>query len=904
MEVGDDSLLVATNSNVVNVLVKGKIGKLITEGFRCPLVNQFCRNDDGKIYLSSDDGLFVLEKKKVSELDISLLPKRTAPYLSNISCTGNYLVISINEMADNRGLYLYDIKNNRICDALDQSVYLLGKDESNFTWIFCSNKLFVLDNNALAKGKLLLTEPAGAYRQSKNYSTTNVAYDKNCIWFLYRNQDYRNIEIHRIDDNGSVLRIPLPQQATSSAIKNIFVDKENTIWLCNDGEGVFKITNSPLRIFQNPLSEITKSQVDNIFFSGNSTWFRTNTDKLLRRSPKGLQEFRSNLAQSPEIFYQNGQRLLAHDSRNIYQTKLTDQTKIHFDKIITLPDSDFWTNKIIIDNYGNIIAAQNRSLSVWKNNQQVFQIPVGKNDAVEEIFLNKNNLLWVVTRFNGIDIFSIHPRELSKYLQLAFHFSTEQIVGSPRSFVIDKNEIIWIGTRSHGLVGYKQENNRLHQLYYFDISKGLTDNFVTSLACDSANNIIVGTQTGLDRILFDPGREYRIENLSKSENFFALIKQTWADDKQAYAITYSGVLLEVSPVVRNNSSFTPQLLLEDMRVNAASMSQEQKRFSYTENNIGFLVASPTFIDEKQVVYSYLLEGSGNKQWSDTTPANAVINLTNLAAGKYLLKVKAFFPSTSYSPAELSHQFEINPPWWQTWWFRSAGTLLIIGLLIIGFRFYYRRKLEKQMAEVEKQQAIEKERTRIATDMHDDLGAGLSRIKFLSETIGIKKQQQQPIEEDINKIREYSHEMIDKMGEIVWALNEKNDSLSDLLSYTRSYAMEYLLQNGIECKTEMPDSFPSVFVSGEFRRNVFLTVKEALHNVVKHSQATEVKLSIVINHHLSIKLKDNGTGFNKNDIRLFSNGLTNMESRVKEMGGKIEVINKQGTLVNLEIPLTV
>ena len=97
-----------------------------------------------------------------------------------------------------------------------------------------------------------------------------------------------------------------------------------------------------------------------------------------------------------------------------------------------------------------------------------------------------------------------------------------------------------------------------------------------------------------------------------------------------------------------------------------------------------------------------------------------------------------------------------------------------------------------MAILEKQQAIEKERTRIATDMHDDLGAGLSRIKFLSETIGIKKQQQQPIEEEISKIRDYTHEMIDKMGEIVWALNEKNDSLSDLLSYTRSYAVEYLI----------------------------------------------------------------------------------------------------------------
>jgi signal transduction histidine kinase len=227
------------------------------------------------------------------------------------------------------------------------------------------------------------------------------------------------------------------------------------------------------------------------------------------------------------------------------------------------------------------------------------------------------------------------------------------------------------------------------------------------------------------------------------------------------------------------------------------------------------------------------------------------------------------------------------------------------ILLAGWLFlksYSNEKMKKHKRELEKLKAIEKERTRIATDMHDDLGAGLSRIKFLSETIGIKKQQLQPIEEDINKIREYSHEMIDKMGEIVWALNEKNDSLSDLLSYTRSYAMEYLSQNGIHCNIETPESIPTGFVSGEFRRNIFLTIKEALHNVVKHAQATEVKLTIHINDKLSIKLKDNGTGFDKNNIRAYSNGLSNMEARVKDIGGKMEITNKNGTLINLLIPL--
>src|SRR6266513_3484421 len=108
-----------------------------------------------------------------------------------------------------------------------------------------------------------------------------------------------------------------------------------------------------------------------------------------------------------------------------------------------------------------------------------------------------------------------------------------------------------------------------------------------------------------------------------------------------------------------------------------------------------------------------------------------------------------------------------------------------------------------MTALEKKQAVEKERTRIATDMHDDLGAGLSQIKFLSETIGMRRQKHLPIEEEIDSIRTFSHEMIDKMGEIVWALNEKNDTLSDLLSYTRSYAVEYLVQNGLTCHFEEP-----------------------------------------------------------------------------------------------------
>jgi len=221
----------------------------------------------------------------------------------------------------------------------------------------------------------------------------------------------------------------------------------------------------------------------------------------------------------------------------------------------------------------------------------------------------------------------------------------------------------------------------------------------------------------------------------------------------------------------------------------------------------------------------------------------------------------------------------------------------------AIRSYILRRLEAQRVALERQRAVEKERTRIATDMHDDLGAGLSRIKFLSDTIGIKQQRRQPIDEEISGIREYSKEMIDKMGEIVWALNQKNDLLSDLLSYTRSYAAAYLMQAGIRSKIEAPEEFPHRFVSGEFRRNVYLAVKEALHNIVKHSQAQEVYLRMmVIAAELVIVLHDDGIGFDRTAIRPYANGLQNMERRVVELGGVLSIQSGNGTTVTITVPL--
>jgi len=201
--------------------------------------------------------------------------------------------------------------------------------------------------------------------------------------------------------------------------------------------------------------------------------------------------------------------------------------------------------------------------------------------------------------------------------------------------------------------------------------------------------------------------------------------------------------------------------------------------------------------------------------------------------------------------------------------------------------------------LEKQQAVEKERTRIATDMHDDFGASLSRIKFLSEKIQLEKDNPEKTHQDLGKISAFSDEMAEKMGEIVWALNQRYDFSGDMISFCRSYASEYLGDKNIKLRFESSDA-AEIKINGEIRRNIFLVIKESLHNIVKHSKASEVLIRINIDKELQVLIHDNGKGFDAAMIRPFADGIENMKKRIEEIGGRFSLDGTQGTRIEIQV----
>ncbi len=210
----------------------------------------------------------------------------------------------------------------------------------------------------------------------------------------------------------------------------------------------------------------------------------------------------------------------------------------------------------------------------------------------------------------------------------------------------------------------------------------------------------------------------------------------------------------------------------------------------------------------------------------------------------------------------------------------------------------RKEFEKQLAVVE---AKQDERNRISTDMHDELGSGVTAIRLMSEIVKTKmKGSALP---EIDKISSNANDLLSKMNTIIWTMSSSNDRLDNMIAYTRSFAFEFLENTTVACHFTTPETIPPVEVSGEKRRNIFLCVKESLNNMVKYAKANDVWINFtILPGSLEITIQDNGVGINLEKLREFGNGLNNMKKRIESMSGNFSIRNHQGTHTRIIVPL--
>ena len=273
---------------------------------------------------------------------------------------------------------------------------------------------------------------------------------------------------------------------------------------------------------------------------------------------------------------------------------------------------------------------------------------------------------------------------------------------------------------------------------------------------------------------------------------------------------------------------------------------------------------------------------------------------NLDYGEYQLQVKAIGQSQRWS-SPVTFSFEILPAWWQTWWFRTLLFIMMAAVVYLVTRYVYSNKLRRQRILMEKELAVQYERQRISSDMHDDIGAGLSGVRLMTE-MAKNKLTDKDARNEVDRIYQSVNAITGRMKEVIWSLNVENDNLASLVTFIQKQARQLMENYPGDFEIEMPDNIPDVDIPGESRRDIYLSVKEGLHNVIKHASASKVKLSIFYNRNLVINIEDNGRGFSYPENKHAGNGLRNMKLRMEKIGGDFRVQVDGGTKLIFEIPL--
>ncbi|HSY18050.1 MAG TPA: two-component regulator propeller domain-containing protein [Candidatus Acidoferrales bacterium] len=361
------------------------------------------------------------------------------------------------------------------------------------------------------------------------------------------------------------------------------------------------------------------------------------------------------------------------------------------------------------------------------------------------------------------------------------------------------------------------------------------------------------------------------------------------------------------PVVRgqNEAAAAPWYLTSDNRPGAPV------KLTPGRHEVNFRFTGLNFSDPERIRFKYMLEGL-ETAWAEST--ERTVSYRNVPPGEYHFRVQAQNSDGQTSAAEAVLDIIIPPHIWETRWFRFT----VLGMILIsvaGTVFWVLQvRHKRELRALEHRHALERERTRIAQDIHDDLGASLTRITMLSQSAMNRIEPVKTPGTELSRIYQTARSMTNAMDEIVWAINPSHDTLESLAAYFAEFVQDFLSPTGLKFNLDMPLGLPQWNISSEVRHNLFLAFKEALNNVVKHSKATEVVITLEVRRGgFVLSVADNGCGFDAMEPagsklepvrRVRGNGLNNMRRRLEELGGRCTVTSRPGggTRVAFEVEL--
>lgn len=485
-------------------------------------------------------------------------------------------------------------------------------------------------------------------------------------------------------------------------------------------------------------------------------------------------------------------------------------------------------------------------------------------------------------------------RELVRYANGHFEVFTSADglpPGNIQELELDGSGDLWFASSKSGLVRVERPTAARPRFVSYGTNEGLSSNNTAVVLDDGAGHLYVGGGRGLDR--FDPATG-NIRHLGPGDGLVSGSFASAFRDRQGvlWFGTTSG-LIRLAPRPER-PTILPVVLIGGLRVAGVArqvsalgeVGVDLPDLQPTENNLEIDFVGLAFGSGDVLRYEYRLEGA-NADWSAPT-ARRTISYASLAPGPYRFAVRALNSDGSVSAEPATVRFTILRPIWQRWWFLSLTTLAIGLAVLVVVRARIARVLD-----------LANMRTHIATDLHDDVGANLTRIALLSEVA----QQTRP-DGSLESIARIARESVGAMGDIVWAINPKRETLRDLIRRMRQHADEVFTLRGVDLRFTAPAEAATQRLGMDVRRDLLLIFKEAVNNVTRHSECTVVDIDLrVAGSRLSLSVSDNGVGFDTS-TESGGQGLMSMARRAQRLGATLAITSTAGTgtRVVLEAPI--
>jgi len=484
---------------------------------------------------------------------------------------------------------------------------------------------------------------------------------------------------------------------------------------------------------------------------------------------------------------------------------------------------------------------------------------------------------------------------------------------------------LWIGTFGGGLSRYR--DGRFANV---GVEHGLPNNVICHIEDDGLGNFWMSSYGGIFRVAKSEledcadGRASTLRCLTygKADGLPTLEcsggmqpSGCRTPDGRLWYPTSKGLVV-LDPLNVTTNLLPPPVVIEQFRVDGRVVTNPgvtPLHIAPGHQRFDFDYTALSLVSPEQVRFRCRLEGLEDG-WVDAGTRRAV-NYNFVPPGDYVFHVMACNNDDVWNEEGAQFAFHVLPHFWQTAWFRGVTGLSAVLAASGVVWFDTRRRMRRRLERLERQRALERERARIARDIHDDLGASLTRITMLSQVAHGAAPQPERAVASLDLIFGTARELTRSLDEIVWAVNPKHDTLESLAGYLGKFAQDFLRAVHIRCRLDMPMQLPAWVLTSEVRHNLFLAVKEALHNVVKHAGATEVRITLTLTGGgFAWEIEDNGSGFDlgggngnsgANAGRVApGNGLANMRKRLADAGGRCDLRSAAGagTRVTFFVPV--